>query len=85
MRGWRKKVTDAIWKNEILNSCKIEDLFFYNWKEEFDWNKSLEFLSNRNKFSFWQSNREDTYERTYKIKISSRNYQRMIFFFNERR
>lgn len=38
-RGWRKKCTEAIWKYEILNSRKIEDLFFYNYKNEFDWER----------------------------------------------
>ncbi|CAG8738634.1 9222_t:CDS:2, partial [Rhizophagus irregularis] len=26
--GWRKKCTEAVWKNEILNSGKLEDLFY---------------------------------------------------------
>lgn len=68
LRGWRKKVSEGIWKNEILNSKKIEDLFYYNYRNEFDWVKSLKFISNRNKFSFWQCADEDTKERAYKIK-----------------
>ncbi|RGB36232.1 hypothetical protein C1646_758342 [Rhizophagus diaphanus] len=39
LRGWAKKRTDAIWKNEILNCAKIEDLFYYNYRDEFDWIK----------------------------------------------
>lgn len=30
--------------------------------------KTLEFISNRNKFIFWQCSEEDTKERSYKIK-----------------
>ena len=32
IREWRKKCSDLIWKNEMLNSRKIEDLFYYNYK-----------------------------------------------------
>lgn len=46
----------------------IEYLFFFNYKNEFDWFKTLEFISNRNKFIFWQCSEEDTKERSYKIK-----------------
>ncbi|PKY53813.1 hypothetical protein RhiirA4_472233 [Rhizophagus irregularis] len=69
-RGWRKKCTEAIWKNEILNSGKL-DLFYYNFKCEFDWFRTLKFVSNRNKFSAWQCSDDDTKYRkyrTYKIK-----------------
>ncbi|RGB36593.1 hypothetical protein C1646_666821 [Rhizophagus diaphanus] len=46
---WQKKCSDLIWKNEILNSKKLEDLFYdYNYRGEFDWNKTLKFISNRN-------------------------------------
>jgi hypothetical protein len=51
-RQWRKRCTDAVWKNEILNSRKLDDLFIKNYKNEFDWIKSLRFISNKNKFSF---------------------------------
>ncbi|PKK62315.1 hypothetical protein RhiirC2_790546 [Rhizophagus irregularis] len=67
-RGWQKKMTEVKWKNEILNSKKIEDLFYYNFKNEFDWVTSLKFISNRNKCSFWQTNVNDTKDRAYKIK-----------------
>jgi hypothetical protein len=59
----------SIWKNELLNSRKIEDLFYFNFKNEFDWVKTLNFISNKNKFTFWQCNdHEDTKERSYRIK-----------------
>ncbi|PKK58451.1 hypothetical protein RhiirC2_796271 [Rhizophagus irregularis] len=45
-RKWRKKVSMALWKNEILNSNKLNDLFMYNFKKEFDWRTTLEFISN---------------------------------------
>jgi hypothetical protein len=67
-RQWRKKCTDAIWKNEILNSSKIEDLFMKNYKDEINWTTSLKFISNKNKFSFWQCGIDDTRERAYKVK-----------------
>ncbi|GBB85452.1 hypothetical protein RclHR1_00120006 [Rhizophagus clarus] len=35
-RKWRKKYHDAHWKNEILNSNKLSDLFVLNYKNEFD-------------------------------------------------
>lgn len=59
-RNWRKRCTNAIWKNEILNSKKLEDLFYYNFSNEFDWNKSLKFISNRNKYSFRQCGKDDS-------------------------
>uniref|UniRef100_U9SJC9 Uncharacterized protein n=2 Tax=Rhizophagus irregularis TaxID=588596 RepID=U9SJC9_RHIID len=67
-RGWRKKITNAIWKNEILNSEKLNDLFMYNFKQEFDWKSTLEFVSNRINFSQRQCNDKDTKERSYRIK-----------------
>ncbi|UZO15149.1 uncharacterized protein OCT59_006583 [Rhizophagus irregularis] len=67
-RSWRKLVTNAIWKNEILNSEKLEDLFMYNYSKEFDWITSLEFISNRVKFSQRQCGDKDTKERSYRIK-----------------
>ncbi|PKK59095.1 hypothetical protein RhiirC2_795325 [Rhizophagus irregularis] len=38
-------------KNEILNIELIEDLFYYNFTYELNWNKSLYFVSNLNKYS----------------------------------
>ncbi|UZO17701.1 uncharacterized protein OCT59_009043 [Rhizophagus irregularis] len=67
-RVWRKAVTLAIWKNEILNSERLEDLFMYNYRNEFDWIASLEFISNRVKFSQRQCGDRDTIERSYRIK-----------------
>ncbi|PKY51335.1 hypothetical protein RhiirA4_468305 [Rhizophagus irregularis] len=67
-RQWRKKVTDAIWKNELLNSEKLNDLFMYNFKKEFDWQSTLEFISNRINFTQRQCNEKDTRERSYRIK-----------------
>ncbi|PKY49186.1 hypothetical protein RhiirA4_465051 [Rhizophagus irregularis] len=67
-KGWRKKCTEEIWKNELLNSVKLEDLVFYNFRNEFDWNTTLKFISNRNNFSFWQCYQIDTKDRSYKIK-----------------
>ncbi|RGB35188.1 hypothetical protein C1646_759641 [Rhizophagus diaphanus] len=67
-RKWRKKVSMAIWKNEILNSDKLNDLFMYNYKREFDWNSTLEFISNHINFTNRQCNAEDTRDRSYRIK-----------------
>ncbi|PKB96285.1 hypothetical protein RhiirA5_435086 [Rhizophagus irregularis] len=67
-RAWRKKITNAIWKNEILNSEKLDDLFVYNYKKEFDWVTTLEFISNRTNFSNRQCGDKDTKERSYRIK-----------------
>ncbi|PKY52519.1 hypothetical protein RhiirA4_496862 [Rhizophagus irregularis] len=67
-RSWRKAVTNATWKNEILNSEKLEDLFIYNYRKEFDWITSLEFISNRVEFSQRQCGVKDTIERSYRIK-----------------
>ncbi|GBB85465.1 hypothetical protein RclHR1_00120019 [Rhizophagus clarus] len=39
-----------------------------NYKNEFDWQFSLEFLSNKTKFKKNQCNKEDTQERAYRIK-----------------
>ncbi|EXX73798.1 hypothetical protein GLOIN_2v1771092 [Rhizophagus irregularis DAOM 181602=DAOM 197198] len=67
-RSWRKSVTNAMWKNEILNSEKLEDLFMYNYRKEFDWITSLEFISNRVEFSQRQCGAKDTIDRSYRIK-----------------
>ncbi|PKY60337.1 hypothetical protein RhiirA4_483926 [Rhizophagus irregularis] len=67
-RTWRKKITNVIWKNEILNSNKLEDLFMYNHKKEFDWQTTLEFLSNRVEFSKRQCGIKDMQDRSYRIK-----------------
>ncbi|CAB5362275.1 unnamed protein product [Rhizophagus irregularis] len=67
-RKWRKNVSMALWKNEILNSNKLNDLFMYNFKKEFDWRTTLEFISNRTTFSKRQCSIEDTRERSYRIK-----------------
>ncbi|GES80037.1 hypothetical protein GLOIN_2v1817843 [Rhizophagus clarus] len=67
-RQWRKRCTDAIWKNEILNSKKLEDLFIFNFKNEFDWGYSLQFLSNKNKFDKNQCGKQDAHDRSCKIK-----------------
>ncbi|CAB4427955.1 unnamed protein product [Rhizophagus irregularis] len=67
-RGWRKKCTEAIWKNELLNCGKLDDLLCYNYKGEIDWSTTLRFISNRNEFSFYQYNESDTKDRSYKIK-----------------
>ncbi|PKC10132.1 hypothetical protein RhiirA5_374905 [Rhizophagus irregularis] len=40
----------------------------YNHKKEFDWQTTLEFISNRVEFSKRQSGNKDTYERSYRIK-----------------
>ncbi|EXX75023.1 hypothetical protein RhiirA1_464808 [Rhizophagus irregularis] len=67
-RKWSKKVTDAIWKNEILNSEKLDDLFMYNFRKEFDWQTTLEFVSNRINFTQRQCSQKDTRDRSYRIK-----------------
>ncbi|PKY55306.1 hypothetical protein RhiirA4_427411 [Rhizophagus irregularis] len=67
-RSWRKAVTNATWKNEILNSEKLEDLFMYNYRKEFDWITSLEFISNRVEFSQRQCGKKDTIDRSYRLK-----------------
>ncbi|PKY28667.1 hypothetical protein RhiirB3_444947, partial [Rhizophagus irregularis] len=63
-RNWRKKVSMALWKNEILNSNKLNDLFILNFKKEFDWRTTLEFISNRITFTKRQCSSEDTKERS---------------------
>ncbi|UZO20642.1 uncharacterized protein OCT59_013065 [Rhizophagus irregularis] len=40
----------------------------YNFKQEFDWKSTLEFVSNRINFSQRQCNDKDTKERSYRIK-----------------
>ncbi|PKC09568.1 hypothetical protein RhiirA5_415501 [Rhizophagus irregularis] len=51
-RKWSKKVTDAIWKNEILNSEKLDDLFMYNFRKNLTgkqlWNLSAIQLEDKN-------------------------------------
>lgn len=66
--SWAKKRTDAIWKNEILNCAKIEDLSYYNFRDGFDWVKSLDFINNRNDYNKYQCSDADTKDKSYKIK-----------------
>lgn len=42
-----KKVYRGDMENEILNSHNIEDLFFYNYRNEFDWVKTLNFIKRK--------------------------------------
>lgn len=67
-RNWHKQCSEIIWKNEMLNSNLIDDLFYYNYKDEFDWKKTLNFISNRNRYSKWEVSEKDSIERTYEIK-----------------
>ncbi|GET65886.1 hypothetical protein GLOIN_2v1791022 [Rhizophagus irregularis DAOM 181602=DAOM 197198] len=53
------------YKNEILNSELIEDLFYYNFTYELNWNKSLFFVSNLNNYSKQQTSDQDTLERKH--------------------
>jgi hypothetical protein len=46
----------------------VEDLFYYNHKGEFDWNRTLQFISNRNNYTSWETDQEDVWERSYKVK-----------------
>ncbi|PKC69874.1 hypothetical protein RhiirA1_455450 [Rhizophagus irregularis] len=76
LRAWRKKCSELIWKNEMLNNSKVEDLFYYNYKDEFDWNKTLQFItlvSNRNNYTSWEIEKDDdlpTYEVLYKRDVN---------------
>jgi hypothetical protein len=68
-RGWARKKTFIKCKNEFLNSpSSLEDLFYFNFMQEFDWTKSLNFISNRNVFKRQQTNSKDSFDRSYKIK-----------------
>ncbi|PKC55337.1 hypothetical protein RhiirA1_475782 [Rhizophagus irregularis] len=69
-RNWRKKVSMALWKNEILNSNKLNDLFILNFKKEFDWRTTLEFISNQ--------------ERSIVLPGKSRIWEMLRGVFNER-
>lgn len=50
LRGWAKKRTEAVYKNEILNCTNMEDLFYYNYRNEFDWARSFNFIRNSNAY-----------------------------------
>jgi hypothetical protein len=50
-RVWAKNVTYARYKNEFINSELTDDIFYYNMLQEFNWKYTLEFISNRMKFS----------------------------------
>jgi hypothetical protein len=69
LRGWRKKVSEVIWKNEILNSKKIEDLFSYNYRNKFDWVKSLKFISNGTNLHFGNVRKRTQKKERIKLKI----------------
>ncbi|RGB27448.1 hypothetical protein C1646_769094 [Rhizophagus diaphanus] len=57
-RKWRK----------ILNSEKLDDLLMYNFKKEFDWQSTLEYVSNGISYTRRQSNQQDMRDRLYCIK-----------------
>ncbi|GBB96289.1 hypothetical protein RclHR1_02720004 [Rhizophagus clarus] len=67
-RRWSKIISQAKWKNELLHCKLVEDLFINNYKDEFDWERSLEFISNRNQCRKLVCNTQDSLDRTYKIK-----------------
>jgi hypothetical protein len=46
----------------------LDDLFVYNYKKEFDWITTLDFISNRFKFSSRQCGDKDTRDHSYRIK-----------------
>ncbi|GBC06112.1 hypothetical protein RclHR1_06630001, partial [Rhizophagus clarus] len=67
-RRWSKIISQAKWKHELLHCKLVEDLFINNYKDEFDWEISLEFISNRNQCRKLICNTQDSLDRTYKIK-----------------
>ncbi|GES87658.1 hypothetical protein GLOIN_2v1824527 [Rhizophagus clarus] len=67
-RRWSKIISQAKWKHELLHCKLIEDLFINNYKDEFDWEISLEFISNRNQCRKTVCNTQDSLDRSYKIK-----------------
>ncbi|GES91180.1 hypothetical protein GLOIN_2v1771092 [Rhizophagus clarus] len=67
-RRWSKIISQAKWKHELLHCKLVEDLFINNYKDEFDWETSLEFISNRNQCRKMVCNSQDSLDRTYKIK-----------------
>ena len=52
----------------MLNCEALEDLFWKNYKQEYDWTKTLNFITNRNEIKKSITNSTDTRERAYKIK-----------------
>ncbi|PKK62265.1 hypothetical protein RhiirC2_717830 [Rhizophagus irregularis] len=73
LRAWRKKCSELIWKNEMLNS-------------EFDWNRTLQFISNRNSncCKSWEIEKEDVWERSYKIKNFLKELPTYEILYNKR-
>ena len=67
-RNWAKKKTFLKYKNEMLNCEALEDLFWRNYKQEYDWMKTLNFIINRDEIKKSITNSTDTRERAYKIK-----------------
>ncbi|GET00047.1 hypothetical protein GLOIN_2v1843317 [Rhizophagus clarus] len=67
-RRWSKIISQAKWKHELLHCKLVEDLFINNYKDELDWETSLEFISNRNQCRKMVCNSQDSLDRTYKIK-----------------
>src|SRR5438034_298784 len=46
-RNWAKRKMQLKYKNEMLNCEALEELFWRNYREEYDWKKSLNFITNR--------------------------------------
>lgn len=61
-----ENVTYARYKNDHL--VLTDDIFYYNMLHEFDWKYTLEFISNRTRFSSRQTSTQDSMERSYKVK-----------------
>ncbi|PKY16062.1 hypothetical protein RhiirB3_428380 [Rhizophagus irregularis] len=78
LRAWRKKCSELIWKHEMLNSSKVEDLFFYNYKDEFDWSRTLQFISNRNNYTSWETDKEDILYEKSEILVGKEKYWELI-------
>src|SRR6266536_96956 len=67
-RRWAKTKINLKYKNEKLNSEALEDLFWRNYKQEFDWERSLKFVMNKEEIKDYKTSGKDEREKAYKIK-----------------
>src|SRR5438034_30132 len=67
-RSWAKRKTYLKYKNEMLNCEVLEDIFWRNYKQEYDWERSLKFITNKEENKKNEMSSGKTREKAYRIK-----------------
>lgn len=62
----------------------MEDLLYYNFRNELDWDKSFIFISNENEYKRSQCSAEDTRDRSYIFKNLIRELPTYVVLFSRK-